>query len=65
MRLSIKALKEILQCAEERDSTDEVPIDYSDEYMSLTLYLNENAWKMFKKVVSDGDERGRGGEGRY
>jgi len=62
MKLSIKALKEILQCAGERDSTDEVPIDYSDEYMSLTLYLNENAWKMFKKVISDGEERG---EGRY
>jgi len=62
MRLSIKALKEILQCAEEHDSTDEVPIDYSDEYMSITLYLNENAWGMFKKVMSDGGERG---ERRY
>ncbi len=65
MKLSIKALKEILQCAEEHDSDDELPIDYNDEYQSITIYLNEHAWKMFKKVVSDGDERGRGGEGRY
>ena len=51
MKLSIKALKEILQCAEEHDSTDEVPIDYSDEYKSITLYLSDNAWKMFKRVA--------------
>jgi len=56
MKLSIKALKEILQCAEEHDSDDELAIDYNDEYQSITIYLNEHAWKMFKKRAEGKEE---------
>jgi len=56
MKLSIKALKEILQCAEERDSDEELSIDYNDEYQSITIYLNEHAWKMFKRIAEGKEE---------
>ena len=58
MKLSIKALTEILQYAEKYDLDEELAFDYEDRFQSITIYLNEHAWNAFKRLIaSDDDEK--------
>ena len=56
-KISIKELREILRHAEEYDLDDELSIDYNERYKSITLYLNEHAWRMFESILNGAEAR--------
>jgi hypothetical protein len=51
VKLSIDELKQILECAEEKDLDDELSFDYESRWMCITIYLNNHAWKKFMEIV--------------
>jgi hypothetical protein len=52
MKLSIKELKDVLECAEKEDKDDELPFDWDEKYKCITIYFNDYAWRKFTEILT-------------
>ena len=52
MRIPMEKLRKVIEIAERKDLDDDLLVDWNEEYMNITLWLNEKAWNEFKKSIS-------------
>ena len=57
-RIPIEELIKIIETADKKDLDDDLLVDWDEEYMNITLWLNEKAWNEFKKCASQALTRG-------
>ena len=51
-RIPMEKLRKVIETAERKDLDDDLLVDWDEEYMNITLWLNERAWNEFKKSIS-------------
>ena len=51
-RIPMEKLRKVIETAERKDLNDDLLVDWDEEYMNITLWLNERAWNEFKKSIS-------------
>lgn len=53
MRLRVEDIKKILDVAKEKDLDDRILVDFEREYKLILIYLNDNAWEEFERIVKE------------